>query len=281
LPFPPLYYLYSTIWYKVMKSNQFNSILDECLERLLTKGETIEQCLASYPELAAELKPLLETALATKQASAIQPRPEFKARARYQFHSALQEAKSGRRLPVFGWLPGWATAVTIVLVLLLAGGGTVAAAGDSMPDEALYPVKIASEQVQLVFTTSPLDKAELYARLVDRRVDEIVYVAARGDARQVEMVSQRLNNHLVRIASLVSVPEEAGFLTAPAAEMDRGPQANGRGKLRRLLAGYAVSHPAKLRAVLAEVPEEARPALLRAIVLSEARYQQALAAIAD
>ena len=75
-------------------SKEFDNILNECLERLLIKGETIEQCLQSYPEQAAELKSLLETALVVKKASAIQPRVDFKARARYQFHSALQEIAS-------------------------------------------------------------------------------------------------------------------------------------------------------------------------------------------
>ncbi|GAH90833.1 unnamed protein product, partial [marine sediment metagenome] len=104
-----------------------------------------EQCLQSYPEQAAELKPLLQTALVVKKASAIQPRAEFKAKARYQFRSALQEVASRGSRPFFGWLPRWATVVTIVLVLLLAGGGTVAAASNSMPDSPLYPVKLATE----------------------------------------------------------------------------------------------------------------------------------------
>ncbi|GAI42438.1 unnamed protein product, partial [marine sediment metagenome] len=41
------------------KEKEFDNILDECLERLLVNGETIEQCLQSYPEQAANLKPLL------------------------------------------------------------------------------------------------------------------------------------------------------------------------------------------------------------------------------
>ena len=46
-----------------MGSNkQFNNILDECLESLLTGQETVEQCLQRYPEYAAELEPLLRTA---------------------------------------------------------------------------------------------------------------------------------------------------------------------------------------------------------------------------
>ena len=280
------------------KSRQFDNILDECLGRLLAKGETIEQCLASYPEQAAELKPLLEVALATKQASAIQPHPEFRARARYQFRSALQAMEAKKRLPFFGWLPGWATAVAIVLVLLLAGGGTVVAAGNSMPDEPLYLVKIASEQVRLILTPSALGKAELYANLADKRVVEIVYVANKGDARRVEAVAQRLNNYLTRIASLVATQREAtGVLTAPVPRLapseapvvpeqageprDEGITIDRRAKLRMVLARYAINHPAALRAVLKEAPEPARFALRRAIDISEARYQQALEAVAN
>ena len=274
------------------RGGEFDDILDDCLERLLAKGETLEQCLASYPEQAVELKPLLETALATKQASAIEPRPEFKARARYQFRSALQEMEPKRRLSFLDWWPRWATAVAIVLVLLLAGGGTVAAASGSMPDEPLYPVKIASEQVRLILTPSTLGKAELYANLADKRVSEIVYVATKGDAKQVELATQRLNHVLVRIATLVSAQRgEGGVMMAPAPALapdesaekgeDVNIQANGRNRLRQKLALYAIRHPARLRAILQQAPESTRPALLRAIAISVAGYEKALTAAGD
>ena len=76
------------------KAREFDNILDECLERVLIKGETVEQCLAQYPEHAAELEPLLRTALETKEAVAIKPRPEFRERASYQFQAALREMES-------------------------------------------------------------------------------------------------------------------------------------------------------------------------------------------
>ncbi len=68
------------------KSREFDNILNECLEKLLLKGETIEQCLRSFPEHADELEPLLQTTLAIKGASDIQPSPEFRDKARYQFY---------------------------------------------------------------------------------------------------------------------------------------------------------------------------------------------------
>jgi len=232
--------------------------------------------------------------MAAKQASAIEPGSEFKARARYQFHSALQEMGPKKRLSFFGWLPRWATVVAIVLVLLLAGGGTVAAASNSMPDEPLYPIKIASEQTRLMLTFSALGKAELYANLADKRIDEIVYVANKGDTKQVEVTAQRLNYTLIRIATLVSEQRRGSeVMKAPApafapdesAESGKGAnvQGNGNGhsKLRQTLARYAINHQARLRAVLEEAPESIKPALRQAIAISVNGYEKVLEAAAD
>lgn len=267
------------------KTEEFNTILDECLERLLVKGEAIEQCLQSYPEQAVELEPLLQTALATKEALIIQPRPEFKARARYQFRSALQEAASSRRRPFFGWVPRWATVVIIVLVLLLAGGGVVAAAGNSMPDNPLYPVKLATEEAQLALTPSDMSKAELYAKLADKRVVEIIYMADKGDVRQVEVIAQRLDKRLTKLARLASATKAGGApkTLAPTEEAGGGRdvrvRANNQAKLRMTLSRYAVNHPAGLRAALDKAPESTKPALRRAIAVSVTGYEKALKAL--
>jgi len=282
-----------------MKRNkEFNNILDECLERLLVKGETIEQCLQSYPQQATELEPLLQTALATKKASAIQPRPDFRARARYQFHSALREAESKTSRPLLSWLPQWATVVTVVLVLLLAGGGTVAAAGNSMPDNPLYPVKLVTEQVRLTLTPSNIGKAELYAKLADKRVIEIAQMADKGKPEQVEKAAQRLNNYLTKVASLVEAQgkseaqresREAVMAPAPAlAPSDEGikrvpprvkREIEHKVKLRKAVVRYAKNHPEVLRAALKTAPEKVKPALRRAIAESEAGYKKAIKAL--
>ncbi len=274
------------------KSREFDNVLNECLERLLVNGETIEQCLQSYPEQVTELKPLLQTALVTKNASVLQPRPEFKARARYQFHLALQEVAAKRSRPLFGWQPRWATAIAIVLILLLTGGSTVAAADNSMPDGPLYGVKLATEQVRLTLTPSELGKAQLYASFTDKRVLEIARMAKEGKSEQVERTTQRLNAHLAMITQLVSAyEEEAGVLVAPAPAKVPGSsrqaggksfpakQANMRAKLRTDMAYYAIHHPAVLRAALKQAPEAVKPALLRAIAVSEANYEKALEAL--
>ena len=201
-----------------MKNKEFDNILNDCLERLLVKGESLEQCLERYPAQAAELKPLLETALAAKEASAIQPRPDFRARARYQFQSALKETAAGKSRAGWGWFPRWATVVAIVLVLVLAGGGTVFAAESSMPDSPLYSVKLATEQARLTLTFSQIDKAGFCAKLADRRVAEIAYMAEKGDAEQVVMITRRLDEKLDLLVVLIEEEEGVsipGMMMAP------------------------------------------------------------------
>ncbi len=183
------------------KAKEFDNILDECLERVLIKGETIDKCLAGYPGYAAELEPLLRTALDTKAVAAIKPRPEFKEKASYQFQVALRETESKKSRGFFGWQPQWAAAV-IVVIVLLAGSGTVAAANNAMPDEPLYQVKLATESVRLTLTPSALGKEELYVKLADKRVGEIIKMAEKGKVKQVEKATERLNECLIAMSSL-------------------------------------------------------------------------------
>jgi len=265
------------------RDKEFNNILNECLERLL-EGGTIEQCLHRYPEQANELKPLLQTALAARRVSAIKPRADFKARARYQFRSALKETVT-KSHPALDWFPRWATVATIALVLLLAGSGTVAAAGSSMPDSPLYPVKLATEEVRLALTPSPLDKAGFCAELADRRVAEIIYLAEKGDVQQLELITRRLDERLVTLATLVSMGEEgeAPMLMAPAPEEAEKwggyARADDQAQLRMTLEYNAVNNTTALNAALEAVPEAVKPALLEAIAISEAGYQNALEAL--
>jgi hypothetical protein len=203
------------------KAREFDNILDDCLERLL-KGETIEQCLAEYPEHAAELEPLLRTALDTREAAAIKPRFEFRERARYQFQAALREVESKKGRGFFGLQRRWVTVVISVFALLVVVSGTVVAASNSLPDEPLYKVKLATEAVRLALTPSALGKAELHAELADKRVEEIIKMADEGKVEQVEQTTERLDSHLVAMAGLVTPEEkelaEGGMATFEAAQ---------------------------------------------------------------
>jgi len=287
------------------KINQIDNILDDCLERILARGESVEECLAHYRQYADELNPLLQTAVATKKALAIEPRPDFRARARYQFHSALKEAASKKRRLFFGWQLRWVTMASLALVLLLSGGGIVAAASNSMPDSPLYQVKLATEQIQLLLTSSPEDKAELYAKLADRRVTEIINMAEECNVSLVELTTQRLDNHLSMIVSISTTQVGAGgilfdgaleslpatFTTTLAGDADATKAAPDTtvpattdlpGKVfAHQLRQYSASNIAALYAALESASEEVKPALIQAIAVLENGYNNALSAIGE
>jgi hypothetical protein len=87
-----------------------------------------------------------------------------------------------------------------------------------MPDQPLYPVKLATERVRLVLIPSKLGKAEYYAELVDKRVSEIVNMAEKGKLKQMEKTAERMNNQLVAMAVLVRTERGApAVLTVPPA----------------------------------------------------------------
>jgi hypothetical protein len=113
--------------------------------------------------------------------------------------------------------------VAVVLVVLGAGSGTVFAASSSLPGEPLYKVKLVTETVQIAFTPSDMGKAELYAKFADRRVEEIVKLADKGEAKQIEQTTDRMNSQLIAMANITgnnanaSAETASGMLQAPAA----------------------------------------------------------------
>ena len=234
-------------------AEEFEHILDDCIDRLL-RGESLEQCLQRYPEQAAELKPLLRVALTTYQASAVEPRSEFRAGARYQIHSILYAEKQKpkvKRLSLLGWVPRWAVIVaSVVLIILIAGGGTVAAASDSLPGETLYPVKLATERVQLAFTFSDMGKAKLHAKFAGRRIEEMARIAERGDSERVEGLVSRFDAHLKNIEEW-------------AAKMRRGePKHEAQvTELRQLLWRNFVRDMDRLQTAETIVPKPVKPAI--------------------
>ena len=156
---------------------RFDDTLDTCLDRVMAKGYTIEQCLESYPEQAAELEPLLRAALsAVKASSPIEPRSEYKTIAKNRLLLALEakeKKKIERRTPLWRWQRRWAVALAAVLVLILIGVGTVSASASSLPGDTLYPVKTATEKVQGFFTFGSVAKANFHMKLAQRRLDEL------------------------------------------------------------------------------------------------------------
>jgi len=188
-----------------------DDILNDCIERLVN-GETVEDCLASYPEQRAELASLLEVSAATiVVADTVTIRPEAKQRGLYALTAAL--ADRGREPERGRWLQVWRnklarSAVIALGIGVLATGtafGASVASEDSLPGDALYAVKTLKEDISLRMPKSDVDRAKQHAHLANVRTQEIGQLVDRGrydDAR--EMVVQ-ITYHLNRSAQIVGV----------------------------------------------------------------------------
>ncbi len=174
-------------------------LLDECLERIRA-GATVEECLASSPDEAEDLAPLLETLMMVRELRTVEPPPPLRMAAGRQRLLARaaelrqQEARAqapslGEQLSRLGqalasWLPSrptatrWAfTAIATLLFLVVVGSSVVRAAGASLPGDPLYPVKRTTQAVRLALVLDETARAELERQIQAQRRAEALAVA--------------------------------------------------------------------------------------------------------
>jgi hypothetical protein len=105
--------------------NDFDKILDECIDRI-NRGDSIDSCLADYPDLAEQLRPLLETVFYMRDAYTFVPSASAKRAARERFNAALEDLARRREKsqPRFAWFQRrpavWATVAAVLVIAVMA-----------------------------------------------------------------------------------------------------------------------------------------------------------------
>ena len=80
--------------------------------------------------------------------------------------------------------------LAVMIVLSGAGIGTVAASQNSLPDEALYSLKLWSENIRLDLTSNPEKLFDLQLELADRRFDEYIEMVEDGTVPPESLMQQ-------------------------------------------------------------------------------------------
>jgi hypothetical protein len=182
--------------------HDLDTALDQCLS-WLRDGMSIEDCLASYPEYANQLRPLLE--LAAQVGRVITPASSAAARAageqRMLTALARRQERVARTSPMIWYLqrvaraltpgrpgrlrPAWNLAIVSLFILSIAVGVlTVAASTHSLPGDALYPVKMAAQQTRLFLTRD----SEMH-----RQLEEQFSAQQRRDVQSVLNAGRRVD----------------------------------------------------------------------------------------
>jgi hypothetical protein len=165
-----------------MKAVQTEDLLQDSLQ-LLERGARLEDVLARHPERAAELRPLLEAALAARSVrKEIQVPHAAQMRSRALFLQAAVRPRKLSRRAIFR--TGWSLA-SIFTVFALVLTGTGIASAQSLPGDQLYPVKIAAEHARLQLASDPAQRLQLSAGYDRERVDEVEALFSRSQFRPV------------------------------------------------------------------------------------------------
>jgi hypothetical protein len=171
--------------------NEFDLILEECVDLIASGESSPEECLNLYPEYAAQLEPILYmTVCLQEEGREVTPPPSLRARIRGELNLAMKNNPQKKsRFPVFFWRM---VLNVSMLVFAMVMTNTVFAQ-EALPGESLYNWKLASEDVWRAVTVDPLGTD---LKLSDRRVNE--YVAVSSDERRRTEVLVGYNKLLVR-----------------------------------------------------------------------------------
>jgi hypothetical protein len=210
--------------------------LIECLDAL-AQGESVERILARYPQEAAQLHPLMQTA-AGLPALRMEPSEAVKMRSRQKFMAQADLLRRTTTRKRTSFLPRFATGfVAAGLVAVVLGTGAVAASGSALPGDPLYGVKRTVENVRLSAAGSPVVRDDLQREFERRRRDEANELLNAGREGVVEFTGP-----------IESIQPDAWIVGGLAVEIDANTSIVGTPQLNRLAEVNGVTGPGGLRA---------------------------------
>ncbi|MDO8885389.1 DUF5667 domain-containing protein [Candidatus Oleimmundimicrobium sp.] len=167
--------------------------------------------MAKYPKYSQKLKPLLSTFVALKNVPKPKSSAQFKQTARSRL---LEQAKLMKRSSFFinfakpkkfsSAMPVFLQVAAAILIVVLLSGGTVMASASSLPGDLLYPVKIATEEVQLFLTFNKTAKAELHLKFAEKRLNEIKAIDQDEIDVNLDNIVSSMTKHLNKAMNLTN-----------------------------------------------------------------------------
>ena len=133
-------------------------------------------------------------------------RTRSRIRSRVLFGLHPQNATVVDRLAVVFELLGRPTpyamrALAIGLIIVAVGASTAVVSAGTVADDALYSVKITSEQMRLALATSPEDRAVVELSIAEHRLAEATALATLGDEDNAIVATSEYGEHMANAAA--------------------------------------------------------------------------------
>lgn len=239
----------------------------------------MEDCLDRYPSMREQLEPLLRIAIEIREPPDVKPSPSFKVKARVwlmdQIHGRQAVTKwpwsryPSRVKPIHNITRFSTSMASVILVIVVAvsalGAGTAYASQSSLPGDALYPLKLATEQAGMMLLRDDAARAERALIFVERRMGEMEVLAEEGRSQDLDLAVEKYGYALNMALSMMERASDVGPAT---------------GNITALVAEATSRHLSVLDEVWDMVPNEAKGAIVYARNVSEMGYFRALVAVA-
>src|SRR5438093_1327790 len=169
------------------------------LAKLASLARALERTRPAPAAPRSEFREALRTKLLEESRTAVViPLPLY---ARIRASIAVRDAKMRRSFRLV-------VATAAAVMMLLVSGAAFAASSDSLPGQALYPMKRAREGMQLAFTFGALPKAQKQLGFARERLDEVRALADAGELDTSRYIST-LKDMDARTADPTSQPTSA------------------------------------------------------------------------
>lgn len=174
--------------------NNLYDALENCLHDI-ENGADAEAALMRYPDIADELRPILEASLNAKGLAVPAPSADVMRRNRAKLLQRAAEMREGNVGPLprrfwFTSLRHLAVTLVVLVVVFASGTGLVRAASMTLPGDNLYTVKRTWEGVTLLFTIDLQKRASLEVEHENERLDELRELFANGRSAKVDFAGR-------------------------------------------------------------------------------------------
>jgi hypothetical protein len=147
--------------------------------------------------------------------------------------------------------------VVLVAIVMVFGGATATAYASqtALPGDALYPVKTSLELTQVALTGDAYNRAQLYLRFAQRRMDEITKLLEQGRYRDVGQAADEFEFYIQEAMESLQI--------VLAADPGRGAELSNQ--VSNALLAYALA----LKSVHSNAPEQVRFSVEKALLASQ------------
>jgi hypothetical protein len=167
--------------------SNLHDVLETCLQEV-KKGAELEAVLERYPELAEELRPMLQASLNARRMAVSGPSAEVlqRNRAKLLQHAVRLREAERKSFIVLPAIQRWVLALVLIVLFFFSGTSLVRASSAALPGDSLYTVKRSWEGFTLAFTFGSNERELLEVEHENERLEELHELFASGRAAQVD-----------------------------------------------------------------------------------------------